>query len=149
MVLFVELDKGEEGGACRSLPAKLSLCPSPSMKASSERDSQVMGKPLSEIPCAVLSSLPVSPPSPRPPGARRSWSSQCSLAFTLNLGMEGVRGSQMGKASPVGHGEQIRFHRTQPGWSGKRRGLLLMAGVHFLAQSCLCFSQGTGGVWVT
>ena len=60
--------------------------------------------------------------------------------------MEGVRGSQMGQASPVGHGEQIRFHRTQPGWSGKGRGSLLMAGAHFLAQSCLCFSQGTGGV---
>lgn len=107
------------------------------MKASSEHDSQVMGKPLSEIPCAVLSSLAgQSPHHHRPPGARRELVFQCSLAFTLNLGMEGVRGSQMGKASPVGHGEQIRFHRTQPGWSGKRRGSLLMAGVHFLAQSC-------------
>lgn len=61
MVLFVELDKGEEGGACRSLPAKFSLCPGPSMKASSEHDSQVMGSPM-KFPKAAFLPWPVSPP---------------------------------------------------------------------------------------
>lgn len=106
MVLFVELDKGEEGGACRSLPAKLSLCPGPSMKASSEHDSQVMGKPLSEIPCAVLSSLAGQSPITTATG------SQEELVFPVqpSLHIEPGNGGSKGKSD--GQGQSSWSWRT-------------------------------------
>lgn len=147
MVLFVELDKGEEGD--RSLPAKLSLCPGPSMKASNERDLQIVGKPLSEIPCAVLSSLACQSPIAMATGSQEELVFPVQPTLHIEPGDGGSKGKSDGPGQSSCHGEQIRFHRIQPDWSGKGTGSLLMAGAHFLAQSCLCFSQGTGGVWVT
>ena len=153
MVLFAELDKWEEeDGAYRALPAKLSLCPGPFLKAAMNVTYRSWGSPEVKLPVPCCPSLasqsPITTATTSQEGLVFPLQSEVQPILTLHSGMEGVRGKSdgQGKASPVGHRWQTGSCRTQPCWGG---GLVTYGRGAFLGPELPLLPSGTAGMWVT